>query len=63
MKNFCSDRREIANSAEALLVDLLGFRVKTTGTASIFAGVRKMAGRGRLFSNTEPLVSICCQSL
>ena len=51
------------NSAEALLVDLLVLRVKVTRTASMFASVRTVAGRGRFFSNTEPLVSNCWQSL
>ena len=59
----CSDRREIPNSAQALFVDLLGLRVKATRTASMFAGVRTLAGRGRFFSNTEPFVSNCWQSL
>jgi hypothetical protein len=48
----CSDRREIPNSAEALLVDLLGLRVKATRTVSMSPGVRTLAGRGRFFSNT-----------
>jgi len=51
------------NSEEALLVDLLAFRVKATRTASMFAGVWTLAGTGRFFSNTEPLVSNCLQSL
>ena len=54
---------ELPNRGEALLVDLLWLRVKATRTASMFAGVRTPAGRGRLFSNTEPLVSNCWQSL
>jgi hypothetical protein len=41
------------------LVDLLGLRVKATRTASMFSGVRTLAGGGRFFSNTEPLVSNC----
>ena len=32
-------------------------------TASTFAGVRTLVGRGRFFFNTEPLVSYCCKSL
>ena len=59
----CSDRLEIANSGEALLVGLLGLRVKATRTASMFAGLRTLAGRYRFFSNTEPLVSNCRRSL
>jgi len=51
------------SSAEAHLVDFLGLRVKATRTASMFAGVRSLAGRSRFFSNTEPLVSDCWQSL
>ena len=35
----CSDRREIPNSAEVLLVDLLGLRIKAMRTALMFAGV------------------------
>ena len=48
----CSDWQEIPNSAEALLVDLLGLRVKATQTTSMFAGVWTLVGRGRFFSNT-----------
>jgi len=59
----CSDRREIPNSAEVLVIDLLGPRIKATWTASMFAGVQTLAGRGRFFSNTEPLISNCWQSL
>jgi len=40
MKNSLQcDRREIPNSAEALLVDLLGLHIKATQTALMFAGV------------------------
>jgi len=58
-----SDWQEIPNSAEALLVDLLGLRVKALQTASMFAGVRTLAGHGSFFSNTDPLVSNYWQSL
>ena len=51
------------NSAEALLIDLLELRVKATRNASMFACVRTLAGCGRFFSNAEPLVSNCWQSL
>jgi len=47
------------NSAEALRVDLLGLRVKTTRTVSMSAGVGPLAARGHCFSNTEPLNLMC----